>query len=123
MRHALERLLVIGSLVFQGTAHTLLQVSRKDQMPNGKGFIDCRYCVYAWPEGDKWPILFGGPVRCLYHQLPLPAPSKGSEHRFCINIVANGQWYGESSTAHIFSPFLRQAARFGAELEPGILYE
>ena len=29
IRHALERLSVIGNLVFQGMAHTLLQVRRK----------------------------------------------------------------------------------------------
>ena len=92
-------------------------------MPKGKGFIDCRYCVYAWPENGEWPILFGGPVRCLYFQKSLPEPSVGTQHRFCINIVANEQWYSEQGGMHVFNPFLRQVARFGAELEPGILYE
>lgn len=93
------------------------------RMPNGKGFIDCRYCVYARPENGEWLILFGGPVHCLYHQKSLPAPSGGIEHRFCINIIANEQWYSEQGGSHIFFPFLRQVARFGAELKPGILYE
>jgi hypothetical protein len=92
-------------------------------MPNGKGFIDCRYCAYAWPEDDQWPLCFGGPVRCLYHRRSLPPPSEGTQHRFCINIVANEYWFGESSGLHLFSPFIRQVARFGAELEPGVLYE
>ncbi len=91
-------------------------------MPNGNGFIDCRYCVYARPEDGKWTILFGGPVHCLYHQKSLPKPSDG-DHRFCINIITNEQWYSEQGGGHIFFPFLRQVARFGVELEPGILYE
>jgi hypothetical protein len=92
-------------------------------MPNGKGFIDCRYCVYSRPEDGKWPILFGGAVHCLFHEKSLPKPSEGTQHRFCINIIANEQWYSEQGGMHIFFPFLRQVARFGAELEPGILYE
>ena len=92
-------------------------------MPNGKGFIDCRYCVYAWPENDQWPVLFGGPVKCLYHQKSLPNPSEGTQHLFCINIIVNELWYSEQGGMHIYFPFLRQTARFVAELEPGVLYE
>ena len=94
-------------------------------MPNGKGFIDCRYCVYAWPEDGKWPICFGGPIRCMYHEKSLPKPSslEGTEHRFCLSIVANEHWFSEQAGSHIFNPFLSHVARFGAELEPGVLYE
>ena len=91
-------------------------------MPNGKGFIDCRYCVYAWPV-DKWPILFGSRVKCLYHQQELPQPTDSGEHRFCISIQANETWFSEEGGMHIYFPFLRQVARFGAELEAGMLYE
>ncbi len=72
---------------------------------------------------DKWPILFGSRVKCLYHQQELPQPTEPGDHRFCINIQANETWYSEQGGMHIYNPFLRQVARFGAELEAGMLYE
>jgi hypothetical protein len=92
-------------------------------MPNGKGFIDCRYCVYAWPTDENWPIQTGSTVKCLYHQQQLPKPTEAGAHRFCINLQANELWFSEQGGMHIYWPFLQQAARFGAELEPGMLYE
>ena len=92
-------------------------------MPNGKGFIDCYYCVYASPVDDSWPFLMGSRVKCLYHQQELPNPKEEGNHRFCLSIQANETWYADQNGMHIFSPFLRQVARFGVELEPGMLYE
>ena len=92
-------------------------------MPNGKGEIDCRYCVYAWPANDNWQVIFGSDINCLYHQQKIPKPSTGHEHRFCSNVHANELWFSEQGGMHIYWNFLVQAARFGAELEPGMLYE
>ena len=91
-------------------------------MPNGKSMLDCRYCVYAHSPEHKWPILVGSRITCLYHRTELPAP-KCHAHRFCINIQANDYWYSEQFGAHMFFPFMRQVARFGMELEAGVLYE
>ena len=90
-------------------------------MPNGKGFIDCRYCVYAWPSDGHWPV--DEKIICLYHQQNLPETRSPGAHRFCINIQPNETWFSEYRGLHIFFPFLQQVARFGAELEPGVLYE
>lgn len=92
-------------------------------MPNGKGFLDCRYCVYALPTDNEWPISFDSSIKCLYHQRELPDATEQGAHRFCINVQPNELWYSEQGGMHIFFPFLQQAARFGAELEPGLLYE
>ena len=91
-------------------------------MPNGKGFLDCRYCVYARPV-EGWPILFDSRVRCLFHQKELPQVTEDGWHRLCINFQANETYYSESPSYHLFTPPVRQFARFGAELEPGVLYE
>ncbi len=91
-------------------------------MPNGKGFLDCRYCVYAYPL-DGWPILFGSRLNYLYHQKELPQATEPGGHRLCIHFQASETYYAESPLTGLFSPPSRQFARFGVELEPGVLYE
>ena len=91
-------------------------------MPNGKGFLDCRYCVYAYPV-EGWPMLSGSRVKCLFHQKELPQPSEAGAHRLCISFQASETYYSESPSTRLFFPPVRLFARFGTELEPGVLYE
>ena len=91
-------------------------------MPNGKGFLDCRYCVFAWPLDGKWPLLFGSQTRCQFHQSDLPAATSPGNHRFCIHFQPSELFFSESRLT-IFRPVAAQFARFGAELSPGVLYE
>jgi hypothetical protein len=91
-------------------------------MPNGKGFLDCRYCVYAQPI-DGGPLLFGSKTYCLFHRCELPQPKIVGAHRFCIHFQASELYFAEAFLGAMFRPIASQFARFGAELDPGVLYE
>lgn len=89
-------------------------------MPNGKGELDCRYCVYARRNDGEWPVLVGSSIRCLFHEQELPV---GEEpYRFCTHFKTNDFWYSEQYGMHELFPMFHQIARLGAELEPGMLY-
>jgi len=91
-------------------------------MPNGKGFLDCRYCVFAWPLDGKWPLLFGSRTRCMFHQSDLPSVTAPGHHRFCVHFQPSELFFSESPLT-MFRPIAAQFARLGAELAPGVLYE
>jgi hypothetical protein len=89
-------------------------------MPNGKGQLDCRYCVYARPTDGDGPPLVGSSIKCLFHEQELPAGRQS--YRFCIHFQANNLWYAEGYGFYSFFPIFVQIARLNSDLEPGMLY-
>src|SRR5262245_35691003 len=83
-------------------------------MGNGRGKIDCAYCVH-----------FGGTepherADCRFHGAPLP---RSDLNRVCCHFEASARLGEESGARARFAPVARQFGWFGADLEPGVLYE
>jgi hypothetical protein len=89
-------------------------------MPNGKGSIDCSYCVHF--DGEGYPDGWTEERRCKFHQTMLPKPSSEHLNRFCCHFEPN-QTYCEDNLGMQFFPVVRRFAWFGIDLEPGVLYE
>lgn len=88
-------------------------------MPNGKGSLDCCYCVHfdgTYPEGHGQERL------CRFHQTIVPKGKDPTNNRLCGNFTANEIYYAHE-TWHQFFPLARRFAWFGIDLEPGVLYE
>ena len=89
-------------------------------MPNGKGQLDCSYCRYF--DGTGYPDGFGEQRVCSFHQVTLPKAQDARHNRICCHFDAT-----ETFQSHIgferFSTVVGRFARFGHELEPGVLYE
>jgi hypothetical protein len=93
-------------------------------MPNGRGKLDCIYCVHFDAQFDAKGYTYGkGEERaCAYHQVILPKPKDESNNRICGNFAPNGLWYRDNKYLEFFT-LVRQFAWFGIDLEPGVLYE
>jgi hypothetical protein len=89
-------------------------------MPNGKGTLDCSYCVHF--QGKGYPDGCHEERRCRYHNSVLPKPKLPYHNRICCHFEPN-EMYWEHNPLREFIPLLRRFAWFGADLEPGVLYE
>ncbi len=89
-------------------------------MPNGKGVLDCSYCVYfdsqGYPDGHHEERL------CRFHEAVLPKTKLPYHNRICCNFEPNST-YREHDPIPQFIPLARKFAWFGEDLEPGVLYE
>src|SRR5262245_56260568 len=83
-------------------------------MGNGRGKIDCVYCVH-FAGSDQHEE-----ARRDFHGTRLP-PS--DLNRICCHFEANALLADDSGTGGLFAPAARQFGWFAADLEPGVLYE
>ena len=89
-------------------------------MPNGKGSLDCSYCVHF--GGRSYPNDFGEERLCRFHETILPKPIAESNSRICGNFEPNEDYDADNPNAQ-FCTLARRFAWFGIDLEPGVLYE
>jgi hypothetical protein len=89
-------------------------------MPNGKGSLDCCYCVHCDARG--YPEGFGEERLCKFHETILPKPKVASNNRICGNFEPN-EVYNKHNGLGPFMPLARRFAWFGKDLKPGVLYE
>jgi hypothetical protein len=90
-------------------------------MPNGKGTLDCCYCVHfdrmrGYPEGH------GEERLCRFHQTVLPKAKVEANNRICGNFEPSELYYAHNPLRQ-FITLARRFAWFGIDLEPGVLYE
>jgi hypothetical protein len=83
-------------------------------MGNGRGKIDCVYCVHFVGNNQHEP------AECRFHGAALP---RSKENRICCHFEASALFAQESGARALFATVARQFGWFGADLEPGILYE
>lgn len=87
-------------------------------MPNGKGQIDCCYCVHFQSEFEGSDAMYEKGF-CGFHKSEIPATLPDWKHRICTNIEPN----------KFFEWHLRQISLterfgwFGQNLEANVLYE
>ena len=89
-------------------------------MPNGKGSLDCCYCIHF--DATGYPDGHGEERLCRFHQTVVPKARVESNNRICGNFKPNGL-YDAHSPLEQFFPLARRFAWFGVDLEPGVLYE
>lgn len=92
-----------------GGPHTLRLEGKR--MPNGKGSLDCYYCIHYGGT------TMGERAECSFHRVVL---KKTAYERICCHFEAHQRYWDDNS---IFSPPARKFSWLGADLEPGILYE
>ena len=89
-------------------------------MPNGRGSLDCSYCVHldakGYPDGHAQERL------CRFHQTVLPRPREDQNNRICANFEASDV-YHDHNPPRRFVTLGRRFAWFGTDLEPGVLHE
>jgi hypothetical protein len=98
----------------------LCLVRRIARMPNGKGSLDCCYCVHFDAEG--YPDGHGEERCCRFHESVLPKPQIEFNNRICGNFEASEAYFAHNRGRQ-FVTVARRFAWFGADLEPGVLYE
>lgn len=89
-------------------------------MPNGKGSLDCSYCVHFDATGN--PGGHGEERLCRFHQTILPKAKVQANNRICGNFDAS-ELYCAHNPLRQFCTLARRFAWFGIDLEPGVLYE
>src|SRR6266446_229331 len=89
-------------------------------MPNGKGSLDCSYCIHF--DGTGYPDGHAEERLCRFHQTVLPKPKLAYHNRICGNFEPN-ESYGQHGSLGQFFTLARRFAWFGTDLEPGVLYE
>ena len=87
-------------------------------MPNGKGQIDCCYCVNFQSEFEGSDAMYEKGF-CKFHQSEIPSTLPEWNHRICVDFSAN----------RFFEKYLRYNSLderfewFEEDLEKNILYE
>jgi hypothetical protein len=89
-------------------------------MPNGKGSLDCSYCVHF--AGQGYPDGHGEERLCRFHETLLPKAKLSDNNRICGNFEPT-ELYFVHNPSRQFITVARRWAWFGIDLEPGILYE
>jgi hypothetical protein len=88
-------------------------------MPNGKGSLDCCYCVHF--SGNGYPDGHGEERLCRFHQTIVPKAKDFPNNRICGNFAPGELYYAHSRSQ--FFTLARRFAWFGIDLKPGVLYE
>ena len=89
-------------------------------MPNGKGSLDCCYCVHFDAQG--YPDGHGEERYCRFHETKVPKARVEYQNRICGNFVPNEAYFAHNPSPQFFT-LARKFAWFGIDLEPGVLYE
>jgi hypothetical protein len=82
--------------------------------------LDCCYCTHfdgaAYPDGHAEERL------CRFHETVLPKPNVEFNNRICGNFQPSDLYFTHNPLRQ-FATGARRFAWFGADLEPGVLYE
>src|SRR4051794_25013675 len=89
-------------------------------MPNGKGTLDCCYCVHF--DGIGYPDGHAEERLCRFHQTVLPKPKVEYANRICCHFEPS-QADVDHNGLNEFFPLARRFGWFGIDLEPGVLFE
>src|SRR6266446_7391128 len=89
-------------------------------MPNGKGSLDCSYCIHF--DGTGYPDGHAEERLCRFHQTVLPKPKVEYHNRICGNFKPNELCFAHNPSRQFF-PLARRFAWFSTDLDPGVLYE
>ena len=95
-------------------------VIRTPRMPNGKGSLDCSYCVHF--DGTGYPDGHAEERYCRFHQAMLPKPKDATNNRICCHFEPN-EAYQRDNPSRKFNTVARRFAWFGTNMEPGVLFE
>jgi hypothetical protein len=90
-------------------------------MPNGKGVLDCSYCIHF--DGQGYPDGHFEERKCRFHQTVLPKTKLPYHNRICCHFEPNETYKQHESSLSQFMTLARKFAWFGEDLEPGVLYE
>ena len=90
-------------------------------MPNGKGSLDCCYCVH-FDRSQGYPDGFGEERMCHFHETVLPKAKVEHNNRICCHFEPN-EGYWRDNPSHRFNTVARRFAWFGTNMEPGVLFE
>ena len=89
-------------------------------MPNGKGTLDCSYCVHR--RGWDWnPHKFHAEFICGFHGVRVPPPKDETNNRICCHFEPSEEYVKDNPSQ--FFTVNRRFGWFGCNLEPGVLYE
>lgn len=87
-------------------------------MPNGKGQIDCCYCIYFESEYEGSDAMYEKGF-CNFHKAEIPSLLPTWNHRICKNIELNKHY-----DFHLQFVFLEKRIQmFETILEEKVLYE
>ena len=86
-------------------------------MPNGKGQMDCCYCVHWQNEWDGYDGAYEQGF-CTLYQAEIPSTLPDWIHRICVDFAPNR--YFEKYLIPNSLP--QRFAWFGIELQKGVLY-
>jgi hypothetical protein len=89
-------------------------------MPNGRGSLDCSYCVHF--DGMGYPDGHGEERLCRFHQTVIPKAKFEPNNRICGNFEPSEVYYAHNPSRQFFT-LARQFAWFGIDMEAGVLYE
>ena len=87
-------------------------------MPNGKGALDCSYCIHS--GGPGYPEQFDETFVCKFHGVPVP-PAKDHNNRICCHFAPNDAYQRDQGGS--LGTVQMRFAWFGIEMRPGVLYE
>jgi len=87
-------------------------------MPNGKGQIDCCYCVHFQGEYEGSDEMYDEGY-CKLHKSDIPSTLPNWNHRLCTEIELNKHF--EKYIPH--NPLEKLFERFEKQLEENVLYE
>lgn len=87
-------------------------------MPNGKGQIDCCYCVYFESEYEGSDAMYDEGF-CKFHKSEIPSTLPQWNHRICAAFETNV--FFEKYLK--YNPLRERFEWFGKELEHEVLYE
>jgi hypothetical protein len=99
-------------------------------MPNGRGALECCYCVH-WQAADGksgyGPGCLGA-GRCSHWKVEIPAAEPPGSHRICADFSPNEdyerhnrprmEYRGQTTTESV----RQRISWFGIDLKPGVLY-
>lgn len=87
-------------------------------MPNGKGQIDCCYCVHFESEYEGSDAMYDEGF-CKFHKSEIPSTLPEWKHRICSDFEANK--FFEKYLQ--YNPLEQRFEWFGKDLEKNFLYE
>lgn len=87
-------------------------------MPNGKGQIDCCYCVHFEGKYEGSDAMYDEGF-CKFHKSEIPSTLPEWNHRICSDFEANK--FFEKYLQ--YNPLEQRFEWFGIELEKNVLYE
>ena len=88
-------------------------------MPNGKGTLDCDYCIFFVVQIPKQPDQEYANHYCSFHETKLPHSPDLHLNRICCHFEPKDDYFMDNGQ---FFPPARRFSWFPTDLKPGVLY-